>query len=406
MAKKQTATQAEKIVSESKKKASASKTPAKAAKKSVPKKTSSKKKPAVKTEYENPIPSGVATAIVSFFLFILLLLVSLKPEGALLMVVKSVVLGLIGQAGFYFSIPACFFLFFINTFGRKVSVRMRGVCALTFVFLCGLIYHLLVCSTLQAEGFAVISELYKGGISGRTGGVLCGGAAMLLRWGCGTPLSYFITILAAIFTLLGAMQITIPSLIRAIANRPREDWEEEEEAYIEPAAVVVNHIANKKIEQKRQRRERIAQEAEQSVSVPEKLSTEQKQKNNYKNAKKQPAVDRNNTAASALNQQDFNGSTDAVKQLPGKGAAFMNRVDAEIGAPLSGTSTYIEEDIPNVFEEPVTPISAIPVSSRDIESEFPTHMPELKKNVKISVEPKEEKQPIPKKAGEIGRAHV
>ena len=60
--------------------------------------------------------------------------------------------------------------------------------------------------------------------------------------------------LCAVLTLLGAMQITIPSLIRAIANRPRDDYEEDEEEYIEPAAIVVNKIANRQIEQKRQRR--------------------------------------------------------------------------------------------------------------------------------------------------------
>ena len=35
--------------------------------------------------------------------------------------------------------------------------------------------------------------------------------------------------LGAVFSLLGAMQITIPSIVRAIKNRPRADWEDEEE---------------------------------------------------------------------------------------------------------------------------------------------------------------------------------
>ena len=61
--------------------------------------------------------------------------------------------------------------------------------------------------------------------------------------------------------LLGAMEITVPSLIQAIANRPRDDdWEEEEEDYVEPAVAVVNHIANRQIEHKRQRRQKLAEE--------------------------------------------------------------------------------------------------------------------------------------------------
>ena len=74
MAKKQSATQAEKIVSQSKKKASTSKTSVKAPKKPVSKKTNAKKQPAVKTEYEDPLSSSALTAIISFFLFLALYL--------------------------------------------------------------------------------------------------------------------------------------------------------------------------------------------------------------------------------------------------------------------------------------------------------------------------------------------
>ena len=382
MAKKQSATQAEKIVSQSKKKASTSKTSAKAPKKPVSKKTNAKKQPAVKTEYEDPLSSSALTAIISFFLFLLFLLVSIKPEGALLMVVKSFVLGLIGQAGFYFSIPALFFLFFIHTFGRKVSIKMRSTCAASFVFLCGMIYHLLVCNAMEAEGFSIISELYKGGISGQTGGVFCGGAALLLRWSCGMPLSYLVTILSAVFTLLGAMQITIPSLIRAIANRPRDEWDEEEETYIEPATIVANHIANKKIEQKRQRRERISQEKEETEPVSPKLSTNQKHVFEENNALVQPLVDEKKVEAISQSSEKI---ANPDKQISAKGAAFMNRVDAEIGVPLNGTSKYVEDPIPDVFEEPVESFSAIP-SPKGVEPDIPTRMPELKRNSTASTE--------------------
>ena len=63
------------------------------------------------------------------------------------------------------------------------------------------------------------------------------------------------------------MQITIPSIIRAIQERPRAEWEEEEkEPRPEPAALVVNHIATKRIEHKemlRQRAEEAARTAEE-----------------------------------------------------------------------------------------------------------------------------------------------
>ncbi|MBP1575916.1 MAG: hypothetical protein J6A68_00135 [Oscillospiraceae bacterium] len=88
------------------------------------------------------------------------------------MVVKSVVLGLIGQAGFYFAIPGLLYLFFINTFGRKTAVRMRSFCIIAFTILCGMIYHLIVQDQTVAEGFSVFADLYTGGAAGTSGGIL------------------------------------------------------------------------------------------------------------------------------------------------------------------------------------------------------------------------------------------
>ena len=121
----------------------------------------------------------------------------------------------------------------------------------------------------MAAGFAVISDLYVGGVEGYTGGVICGGVALLLRWLCGTPISYILLGILAVFTLLGAMQITLPSIIRAIANRPRDDFQEDgDDSYIEPAAIVVNKIATHQIEQKRKRREQARQAPAPAVNSP------------------------------------------------------------------------------------------------------------------------------------------
>ena len=223
MAKKKSSSQAEKIVTDTKRKAP----PAKSnSKKKPPKKAAnSKKQPKVVTEYENPVSTNLVTALISFCLFLLFVLICVKPEGALLMVVRSVVLGLVGRAGFYFLIPALLYMALINLFGRKMAVRLRGSCAIAFALLCGVIYHLVVAQQVQTEPIQLVGYLYSGGAAGTSGGVVCGLAGYLLRWACGTALSYIITMLLAVLTLLGAMQITIPSLIRAIANRPRDDYD-------------------------------------------------------------------------------------------------------------------------------------------------------------------------------------
>ena len=249
MAEKKTASRAEQAVSGAKKKTSSGSASKPSGKKSTPAKNTK-----YKTEYERAVPPHFLIAAVSILLFALFVVISVNPDGWLLEIIRSVVLGLVGQAGFYFAIPGLLYLFVIHTFGRKNAPTMRSICTLIFVFLCGCIYHLAMQEQEMSKGFALIADLYTGGVAGSTGGVLCGGAAMLLRWLCGKTLALVFCVFFAILTLLGAMNITIPSIIRAIANRPKDDYVEEED-YIDPATAVVNNIASKQIARKRQRRE-------------------------------------------------------------------------------------------------------------------------------------------------------
>ncbi len=399
MAQKKTSSRAEKMVSDTKKQ-----TPASSAAKSAPKKkntkkptVSSKKTPTAKTEYENPIPSSALMAIFSLLLFILFIVISINPDGALLKVIKSVVFGLIGQAGFYFSIPALLYLFVIHTFSRKTAVKMRSICLVIFVLMCGAIYHLLVQKyDMIGQGMEVIKDLYTGGTSGRTGGVICGGFALLLRWSCGLPLSFVITITVAIFTLLGAMQITIPSIIRAIANRPRDDWEEDD--YIEPAAIVVNHIANKQIAYKQRRREQAAMaqttKAERIAAAAE----------SPKHFEQNPPTQKHQETQPPQPSHVEQGVQEDVKQIPGKGASFMDRIDREINAPLVGTSEYVREPVPNVFEEPVA--MPVRVEAEELEPEIPSRMPELKREEPSSAPVKAEQPPKPAPVPEIKTGKV
>ena len=356
MAQKKNPSRAEKAVSDVKKKTadtqsngkSSAKKPAANGKKG----STAKKSPAVKTEYESSIPSGVLTPVISLGLFILFLVISINPDGALLKVVQSVVLGLIGQAGFYFSIPMLLYLFVINTFSRKTAVQMRSICVILFVFSCGSIYHLAVQTQGMAEGLALIADLYTGGAEGLTGGVLCGGAAMLIRWACGTPISYLLFGLMAVLTLLGSMQITIPSIIRAIANRPREDWEEdeEEEEYIEPAAMVVNHIANKQIEYKRQRRQKL-EEAQyyEDEELPEGLPQSNMQRSIAQQKAAQRAVKQ--PPVQQLPRQQEEQNREESRGTPANAAGVMSTIDLDIGAPVAAAAEYAHEEIPEVITE-------------------------------------------------------
>ena len=225
----------------------------KSKKTNTPRKKSTSAESGKKQVQENrtEIPVRLITAVISLCCFLLFLIAFLNPEGMLIRLFEALVLSMIGQVGFYVAIPALLYLFVIQAFSGKRPVILRSMCLLCFVLICGCIsqvimlgqdgYHL-------PNGFDLVKALTAGGSTGDTAGLICGGLGLFLNWLCGNVLSLIILAVAALLTLLAAFQITVPSIIRAVENRPRADWEDEEPEVQEPAAVVVNHLANKRIE--------------------------------------------------------------------------------------------------------------------------------------------------------------
>ena len=369
MAQKKPSTRADEAAAKSKTKSAAGKPSGKT---TPPKKRAPEKVKKSNQDFAGGLAPNVLFAFLSIVLFVLFLVIAVNPDGALLKAMKSVILGLLGQVGFYFFIPAFLYLFIIQTFGRKHSPIMRSICVIAFVLLSGSIYHLAVQRQGMAEGLAVISDLYTGGVDGRTGGVLCGGLAMLLRWSCGNVISYLILGISAVLTLLGSMQITVPSIIRAIANRPREQWEEEED-YIEPAAAVVNHLANKRMEQKR--RKQAPQPAPQPL--PEKSPVQPQSK---KQSKQEPPV-----------EQDPPVSTTGT---PSRAADVMNTIDLDIDAPMYPATKGIPVEKDTAELEPEEP-----VRRREPEP-IPQEMPPFVKRREPA--PEKPKKPAAPKAPETG----
>ena len=218
---------------------------------------------------ERKIPIRVITSVVFLFVFVLLLVIFFNPEGALIKLLESFIHGLVGRVGFIVAIPGFLYLFIIHAFSGSRPVMMRSICVGAFILLCGCISHLGL-NPVVSEDTNVLSFLYTGGIQETTGGVICGGFSMLIEWLCGRVISYILFIIAALLTLLGGMQITVVSIIRAIQERPRANVDEAPVERPEPAAIVVNHIANKHIEYKEHQRERRqrAEEATQTIQEP------------------------------------------------------------------------------------------------------------------------------------------
>ena len=250
-------------------KAAAAKRP-KAASKTNKKYTVKKNQPKQTQEESLQVPVRLITSAVCVVCFFLLLFAFLNPEAVFLGLIRSLVMSLIGQVAFYVAIPALLYLFAIQAFSGKRPVILRSVCLLVFVAICGCISQIVMLmddNYALSTGMALLPELASGGVSGETAGLICGGVALLLNLLFGQAFSLIILIVAALLTLLASFQITIPSIIRAVQNRPRADWEDEEPELEEPAAVVVNHIANKRIayiENKRKEQE----ERQLEIDIP------------------------------------------------------------------------------------------------------------------------------------------
>lgn len=229
-------------------------------------------KKSVANSDSTPIPARLISSAVCIVLFIVFLIMLFNPEGALTKLIYGFVLGFIGKASFYVLIPALLYLFSIHAFSGNRPVKMRTICLLAFVVMIGCIFHLGTDYEKLPKGlFQYIGALYSGGVSGQTGGVICGLVVLVVKLLLGKVISYLLFIVAALMTLLAAMQITIPSLVRAFENRPRADWESEEaiEARPEPASIVVNRIATKRIEMIENRRK--AKQADIDLPIDEEI---------------------------------------------------------------------------------------------------------------------------------------
>ena len=96
MAEKKTSSRAQKAVTDVKRKNTASSS-------SNSQKSGSKGQKALPTAVpeDNRLPVRVILAVVCAGLFILFLVIGIKPDGALLRLFQSILLGLIGKVGFY-----------------------------------------------------------------------------------------------------------------------------------------------------------------------------------------------------------------------------------------------------------------------------------------------------------------
>ena len=161
--------------------------------------------------------------------------------------------GLVGNAGFYILPASFFFSTFILLFHGGRPVRLRVTACFVMAGCIGAITHLFLDTVEIPWGISMVAALYRGGIAGTTGGLLCGFFSMLLELIFSKIGAVLIFVILLILSLLCALNMTIAGIAQAVKNRPKLEYDEPEEPQ-DNAAAVVNYVAQKHIDHVQKKR--------------------------------------------------------------------------------------------------------------------------------------------------------
>ena len=166
--------------------------------------------------------------------------------------------GLFG-GGFYvmpLSFFACFVILLLHE-GRPV--RLRVSCALLFGVVIGALAQVLSPRAVDSWSFA---ELWRSGVSG----VLTGYLGRIFESLFSRIGAVVLLLAALVLVVLTCANMTVMSLIRAIRNRPRLEYELPEDEPIDTASALVNHVTQKSMQRKAARSEAQRQQAQRAAS--------------------------------------------------------------------------------------------------------------------------------------------
>ena len=189
--------------------------------------------------------------------------------------------GMFGAAGFYIIPFSLFVMAAILLLHRGQPVKARILCAMMMVVCIGALAHLMSGSELDwSKG--LISRLWNGGVEAETGGLLCGLIAMALE-ACLSKIGAAIILAGALIVcILYALNMTIPSIVKAIQNRPRLEPEEPGEPEQDRAAAIVNHVAQRRIDRIQQKRAREKNIQDYDLPVDEPIESPRQEKQEKK----------------------------------------------------------------------------------------------------------------------------
>ncbi|MCI8525821.1 MAG: DNA translocase FtsK [Oscillospiraceae bacterium] len=226
----------------------------------------SAKKPAPKTPVHREIGAAVC-----LFLGVFLTLGCFDIQGLFIQGLSQFSRGMVG-GGAYILPFSCLLAFLILLLHGGRPVRLRLLCAFLLPVSIGALVQLVGGSRYISWGGGLVKVLYQGGISGTAGGLAAGFLALLFETVFSRVGAVILFILLFLLELLGSLNMTVISLIRAIRNRPRlPKYEAPDEEPPDPAEILVNHVAARRIErvEKREEKRRTAQQFDFDIPVDE-----------------------------------------------------------------------------------------------------------------------------------------
>ena len=157
-------------------------------------------------------------AVAAMCALVLLVFVSVlfSDEGLVLQWIVSGITGLFGRNFYYISMPALVYTIFVLLTSRNQLVRGRCFSIASFVFLFGCASHLAAAPQLTAEGFGRITELFKTGILGISGGIVCGLLTDLLVIAFGRFFVFSMILILCVLCLMIGAKLDLVGWTRAL----------------------------------------------------------------------------------------------------------------------------------------------------------------------------------------------
>ena len=233
-----------------------------------------RRKTAPKKTQQKPIRREVGAGV-CLFLAVFTVLSCFQVHAAFLDALATLCRGLIG-AGFYI-LPFAFlmgFLILLLHDGRPVALRVT--CTFLVAVLIGSLVQLVGGSNVEWSQ-NVIENLWDGGIAGTSGGVVAGGVALVLELVVSRVGAVILCVVGILLALITSLNMTVKGIILAIRNRPKLEYEPPKREHADPAEKLVNHVAERHIEQVERRRAK-ASDFDLPVDEPPLPVTEPKKK--------------------------------------------------------------------------------------------------------------------------------